>query len=133
MNLEQSTIDGIKDKQFDACPGETKLALVITGHQEDVAAKATFFNVNAYYGDNEPVAGRFRYSQLLDFNDSLIHDYGPIRLLRTFPPKKLIGNKEMDFVTQRMEALQNWMTELCSDEETCQDKKVLTFFNIKVE
>ena len=134
MSLDSSAIDAIREKQLDSAPGDTKLTLVITGHQEDPAAKATFFNVSASFtgsdGTEKTSEGRYRYSQLLDFNEQLIHDYGAIRLLRTFPPKKLIGNKEVDFVAQRMEALQNWMSELCADEETCQDKRLLAFFKL---
>ncbi|OHS94583.1 PX domain containing protein [Tritrichomonas foetus] len=138
MNLDASVIDAIKEKQLEGCPVDNKIALIITGHQEDAAAKATFFNTRCYLFDSNGAEqktseGRYRYSQLLDFNDSLIHDYGAIRLLRTFPPKKWVGNKEGDFVAQRMEALQNWLTELCLDEETAQDKKVLAFFNLNTE
>ncbi|OHT11901.1 PX domain containing protein [Tritrichomonas foetus] len=135
MNLDPSTIDSIKEKQLASCPVDNKIALIITGHQDDPAAKATFFNFRCYLHDSTGAEqkcseNRYRYSQLLDFNESLIHDYGAIRLLRTFPPKKFIGNKETDFVTQRMEALQNWLNELCEDEETAQDKKLLAFFNL---
>ena len=69
-----------------------------------------------------------RYSILLDFNENLIHDYGAIHILRMFSPKKWVGNKQGDFVQQRMEAIQKWMTELVEDEELCDDPKLRSFF-----
>ena len=135
MNLDPATIDAIKEKQLASCPVENKIALIITGNQEDAAAKATFYNFRCYLQDSNGSEikcseDRYRYSQLLEFNEQLMHDYGAIRLLRLFPPKKWIGNKEGDFVTQRQEAIQNWLNELCEDEETAQDPKILKFFKL---
>ena len=135
MNLDSATVDAIKERQLSQCPVENKIALVITGHQEDAAAKATFYNFRCYLFDSNGTEQkcseeRYRYSQLLDFNEKLIHDYGAIRLLRLFPPKKWIGNKEGDFVTQRREAIQNWLTEICQDEELAQEPQVLKYFKL---
>ena len=135
MNLDQQTVNSMIEAQLASAEGQEKITLVITGHQDDAAAKATFFNIQAKkYDTNGSVVKtseeRYRYSQLLEFNDSLILDYGNIRILRLFPPKKWVGNKAMDFVTQRQEALQKWLDELVEDEETSSDPKVLKFFKL---
>lgn len=135
MNLDSATINSIVEQQLAKCEVSEKITLVITGHQDDAAAKATFFNIHAKkYDENGTVIkeseGRFRYSQLLEFNDLLIYNYGNIRMLRVFPPKKWVGNKAMDFVTQRQEQLQKWLNELVEESETCTDQRVLKFFNL---
>ncbi|KAH0787681.1 PX domain containing protein [Histomonas meleagridis] len=136
MNLDQQTVNSMIEAQLASCEGQEKITLIITGHQDDAAAaKATFFNIQAKkYDTNGSVVKtseeRYRYSQLLDFNESLILDYGNIRILRLFPPKKWVGNKSTDFVTQRQEALQKWLNELVEDEETSSDPKILRFFKL---
>jgi hypothetical protein len=134
MNLDSTEVAELKAKQFEQCPAEQKVSIIITGFQEDARAKATFFNIEAARltadGSERKADGRFRYSQLLEFNESLIQDYGAIRILRLFPPKKFVGNKEGSFVQQRKDALQTWLNELVADEETCADPKLLTFFQI---
>jgi hypothetical protein len=67
---------------------------------------------------------------LLEFNDTLIHDYGNIRILRLFPPKKWVGNREGNFVQQRLDAIQKWLNELIEDEELCDDPKFRNFFGV---
>ena len=135
MSLNAETINSITVAQLAACKGQEKITLVITGHQDDAAEKATFFNVQAKKYDTsgavvKTAEGRFRYSQLFDFNERLIFNYGNIRMLRVFPPKKWVGNKAMDFIAQRQEVLQKWLNELVEDEETCADPIILKFFNL---
>jgi hypothetical protein len=134
-NLDSTQVDELRAKQLESCPAELKLSLIITGFQEDAAAKATFFTVEGQVdkddGTKTTSEGRYRYSQLLELNETLINEkYGAIRLLRLFPPKKFIGNKEGDFVTQRRDALQVWLNELVSDEETCADPRILEYFKL---
>lgn len=53
-----------------------------------------------------------RYSQLFEF-DSLIRPlYKDNRYLQPFPPKKMFGNKSKEFLEQRAEALQRYLTNL---------------------
>ena len=135
MSVSPEVQQQIKEKQLAACPSPNKLTIVITGHRDDAATKATFFNftsslLNAEGGSEKIAESSYRYSQLLEFNEKLIHNYGAIRLLRTFPPKKYVGNKEGDFVVMRRDAIQNWATELCSDEELCEDPDVLRQFKL---
>jgi hypothetical protein len=129
-NLDSAQVEELRAKQLESCPAELKISLIITGFQEDAAAKATFFTVEGQLdkddGTKTTSEGRYRYSQLLEFNEK----YGAIRLLRLFPPKKFIGNKEGDFVTQRRDALQLWLNELVSDEETCADRRIREFFKL---
>jgi hypothetical protein len=137
-NLDSTQVEELRAKQLESCPAALKISLIITGFQEDAAAKATFFTVEAQLDkeDGAKVTSetRHRYSQLLEFNEKLINEkYGAIRILRLFPPKKFIGNKEGDFVTQRKDALQLWLNELVSDEETCADPRVREFFQLTVE
>jgi hypothetical protein len=73
---------------------------------------------------------RYRYSVLLEFNDALIHDYGAIRILRLFPPKKWVGNRQGNFVQQRQDAIQAWLNEIIADQELCDDAKVRAFFKV---
>jgi hypothetical protein len=134
-NLDSTQVEELRAKQLESCPAQLKISLIITGFQEDAAAKATFFTIEGQLdkddGTKTTTEGRFRYSQLLEFNEKLINEkYGAIRLLRLFPPKKFIGNKEGDFVTQRRDALQAWLSELVSDEETCADPKIHQFFKL---
>jgi len=133
MTTDPSVQQQIKERHLNTCPSESKIALVITGHHDDVAAKATFFDIHCVKveGGNEISCDvSFRYSQLLEFNDKLIYNYGNIRLLREFPPKKYVGNKESDFVKLRQDGLQNWLTELVTDEEICEDPLVRSFFKL---
>lgn len=134
MNLEEAQIQEIKEKQLNSCPSNHKISVVLTGYQDDPVAKATFFNAKCIHvdesGTEHVTDERYRYSQLLEFNERLEQDYGQIRLLRLFPPKKWVGNKEGNFVQQRMEAIQEWLNELVADEETCEDKHVLQFFKL---
>jgi hypothetical protein len=123
--------DALKAKQLESCPSESKIALVITGTVDD--GKATFYITQCTVvanGVETSKENRFRYSQLLDFNDTLIHDYGNIRILRLFPPKKWVGNREGNFVQQRLDAIQKWLSEIIEDEELCDDPKLRTFFGV---
>jgi hypothetical protein len=127
-----STAD-LKTKQLESCPSESKISIIITGTADDPVAKATFYNTQCTVvnnGSESTSENRYRYSQLLEFNDSLIHDYGAIRILRLFPPKKWVGNREGNFVQQRQEAIQTWLNELIADEELCDDTKIREFFKI---
>ena len=124
----------LKDKQLQNCKSKSKIAIVILNYADDPVAKATFYNTQCTRvdasGQEHVTENRYRYSQLLEFNEQLMHDYGAIRLLRLFPPKKWVGNRQGDFVQQRMEAIQAWMTELVEDEELCDDPKVRSFFKL---
>ena len=133
MSVDPQVQQEIKDKQLAACPSDSKITIVITGHRDDAATKATFFNFRSTInegGSEKTAESSYRYSQLLEFNEQLIHNYGAIRLLRTFPPKKFVGNKEGDFIVMRRDAIQNWCTELVSDEEVCEDPLVRKFFKL---
>jgi hypothetical protein len=134
MILDSSDITALKEKHFGICPAQNKLSLVITGSQEDAAAKATFYTVEATLkadgGEEKKAEQRYRYSQLFDFNEVLIHEYGAIRIFRNFPPKKLIGNKAGDFVAQRRDGLQTWLSEIVEDEELSEAPIILKFFKL---
>ncbi|EAX95874.1 PX domain containing protein [Trichomonas vaginalis G3] len=133
MSVEASVQNEIKEKQLAGCPSENKLSIVITGHRDDATTKATFYNFVAtriVNGVEKSSQTSYRYSQLLEFNEKLIYNYGAIRLLRVFPPKKFVGNRDGDFVVLRRDAIQEWATELCLDEEVCEDKDVLEFFKL---
>lgn len=133
MSVDPSVQNEIKEKQISGCPSENKISIVITGHRDDAASKATFYDFTATRVENgaeKTAQTSYRYSQLLEFNEKLIYNYGAIRLLRVFPPKKFVGNREGDFIVLRRDAIQEWATELCLDEETCEDKLVLQFFKL---
>jgi hypothetical protein len=49
---------------------------------------------------------RFRPSPLPEFNDGLAHDYGNTRILRLFPPRKCVGNREGTFIQQGLIAIE---------------------------
>jgi hypothetical protein len=121
----------LKAKQLESCPSESKISLVITSTVDD--GKATFYITQCTIvvnGVESTKENRFRYSQLLEFNEALTKDYGAIRILRLFPPKKWVGNREGNFVQQRLDAIQLWMNELIEDEELCDDQKVRNFFGV---
>ena len=131
MSVEASVQAEIKEKQLAACPSENKITIVITGHHEDAVQKATVFDFVSTINENgteKTATTKYRYSRLLTFNEELIKKYGNIRLLRVFPPKKFVGNKEGDFVVMRRDAIQAWATELVTDEEVCEDPDVRKFF-----
>jgi hypothetical protein len=68
---------------------------------------------------------------LLDFNEKLINgEYGAIRISRLLPPKKFIGRKVGDFVTQRTHALQVSLNAIVADEETYADPIIHRFFKL---
>jgi hypothetical protein len=134
-SLDSSQVEGLRAQQRESCRAARNISLIITSFQEDAAAKATFFTIEAMLdlddGTQMKTEGRFRYSQLFDFNEKLINEkYGLIRMLRVFPPKKFIGNKAGDFVAQRRDGLQAWLDELVADEEAAADPLILTFFNL---
>jgi hypothetical protein len=121
----------LKAKQLESCPSESKISLVITSTVDD--GKATFYVTQCTVvanGLESTKENRFRYSQLLEFNEGLMKNYGAIRIFRLFPPKKWVGNREGNFVQQRLEPIQLWMNELIEDEELCDDQKVRTFFGV---
>lgn len=122
----------LREKQLANCKSQSKIALVITNFADDPATKATFYTTQCTRvdenGQEHIEENKYRYSQLLEFNEVLIQNYGAIRLLRVFPPKKWVGNREGNFVQQRMEKIQEWMTELVEDEEICDDQKLREFF-----
>jgi hypothetical protein len=133
MSVDPSVQAEIKEKQLAACPSENKITIVIKSHHDDVATKATFFDFVCTInqgGSEKTSETSYRYSQLLEFNEKLIYNYGNIRLLRTFPPKKFVGNKEGDFIVMRRDAIQEWATELVSDEEICEEPLLLSFFKL---
>lgn len=135
MNLDEAAISEMKSRQLSECPSQSKIALIITGYQNDPAQKAVVYNTQCIRIDasgSEVVnEQRFRYSQLLEFNEKLIYNYGTIRLLRNFPPKK-IQNKDPKVLQVRMDSLQQWMLELVIDEEICDDPLVREFFHVAV-
>jgi hypothetical protein len=125
--------EDLKVRQLDSCPSDSKIAIVITGALDDPVTKATFYLTKCTVlidGSEQTSENRYRYSQLLDFNDSLIHDYGAIRILRLFPPKKWVGNREGNFVQQRQDAIQTWLNELIADDELCDDLRFRDFFKV---
>jgi hypothetical protein len=134
MILDSADFAALKEKHFNICPSENKLSLIITGCHEDAAAKATLYTVAGTLrdpsGQEKNIEARYRYSQLYDFNETLIHEYGAIRILRYFPPKKLIGNKAGDFVAQRRDGLQTWMSEIVEVVELCEAPIILKFFTL---
>lgn len=129
------TMSEIREGQLSSCVGSPKIALVIQNSVEDPVAKATFYVTQVTQVEEDGVEHvseqRYRYSQLLAFNEMLKLEYGEIRIMRLFPPKKWVGNKEGDFVETRQSAIQNWMTALVKDEETCHDPRVREFFQIR--
>lgn len=128
------TTSELKERQLATCKSQSKIAIVILNYADDPVAKATFYNTQCTRvdanGQEHVTENRYRYSQLLEFNEQLMHDYGAIRLLRLFPPKKWVGNREGNFVEQRMAQIQKWMTEIVQDEELCDDPKVRNFFKL---
>jgi len=53
-----------------------------------------------------------RYSELRDFDEQIRPLYRENRFLKPFPPKKLWGNKRKEFLDQRAEQLQDYLTNL---------------------
>jgi hypothetical protein len=126
--------EDLKAKQLESCPSKFKVSIVITSTVDDPASKATFYvtqcTVVDASGNEQSSEQRYRYSALLEFNDGLLHDYGAIRVLRLFPPKKFVGNKEGNFVQQRKDAIQQWMSEIVADEELIEDPKIRNYFKV---
>jgi hypothetical protein len=60
----------------------------------------------------------------------LIRHPGPIRILRLFPPKKWVGNREGNITQQRLHAIRNWISEPIEDDGLCDDPKIRTFFHL---
>jgi hypothetical protein len=128
--------EDLKAKQLESCPSRSKISIVITSTVDDPATKATFYATQCTIvdssGNEQSNEQRYRYSSLLEFNDTLIHDYGAIRILRLFPPKKFVGNKEGNFIQQRKDAIQSWLNEIIADEELVDDPKIRKFFKVEV-
>jgi hypothetical protein len=61
-NLDATQVEELRAKQLEHCPAALENSLIITGFQEDAAAKATFFTVES--------EGRDGYSQLLELTKS---------------------------------------------------------------
>jgi sorting nexin-25 len=126
----------LKAKQIESCPSKSKVALVISSVVDDPVSKATHYVVQSTVvdpdGNERTVEQAYRYSVLLDFNETLIHAYGLIRILKLFPPKKLVGNHDGNFVQQRKDAIQKWMSEIIADEELVDDPKIRAFFQVQL-
>lgn len=55
---------------------------------------------------------RKRYSAIQQFDDTVRPLFKESRFLLPFPPKKMFGNKNREFLNQRAEALQKYLTNL---------------------
>ncbi|OHT05660.1 PX domain containing protein [Tritrichomonas foetus] len=55
---------------------------------------------------------RKRYSALQQFDEMIRPLFRESRFLQEFPPKKLFGNKNKDFLDQRADSLQKYLTNL---------------------
>lgn len=128
--VDTSVQDDARTKQMDRCPEDQKVALVITGHFERDGA--TFYNFTSYSFDGTKNETSYRYSQLYDFNQSLIRRYGNIRMLREFPPKKL-NKKDEQIVSARLDSLQIWCTELIWEPDTREDDQLQQFFKLRIK
>ena len=53
-----------------------------------------------------------RYSTLLEFDQQIRPLYKTNRFLQQFPPKKLFGNKDKEFLDERADMLQKYLTNL---------------------
>ena len=53
-----------------------------------------------------------RYSDLKQFDDQIRPLFNDNRFLKLFPPKKFFGNKSKEFLDQRAEQLQDYLTNL---------------------
>jgi hypothetical protein len=129
--LAASTDDFLKNKQLESCPSQSPMSLIIVGCQERNVP--TYYTIEANVVRNGATftrRDRFRYSQLLELNEALIREWGAIRVLRLFPPKKVVGNREGNFVKQRQSGIQNWLNELNAEEEICDEPALREFFGL---
>ena len=134
MNLEESTIKEIQQKQIESCPSSSKISIVCSGYSEDPNVKSTFYDFicTSYTNGNETTIQKKNcYKELHDFNRQLKNDYGSIRMLKTFPNKHL-GKKDDQHIQARMKDLQNWLNELVSDAEACEDPVIREYFGLPV-
>jgi hypothetical protein len=129
--LGSITDDQLRNKQLESCPSESPISLIIIGCQEK--------HVPTYYSFECTVVKngvtyirrvRYRYSQLLELNEALMQEWGAIRVLRLFPPKKVVGNREGTFVKQRRAAIQTWLNEIIAEEEICDELVLRGFFGL---
>jgi hypothetical protein len=132
--MGEVTLADLKAWHLQSCPSDSKISLIITCTIDDPISKATFYLTECTVVNNgipATIENRFRYSQLLEFNESLIKYYGAMRILRLFPPKKWVGNRQGELVKQRQEAIQIWLNEIIADEELCDDPVIRDFFKVQ--
>ena len=74
-----------------------------------------------------------RYSELEEFDKNVRKYFKDQRLLEPFPPKKVFGNTEKEFIEQRLAALQAYLTQLFKVPGICIFPPFLSIFELDVE
>lgn len=95
--------------------------------------KATFYTIEVGIQKDSVVCTHTvqkRYSALQEFDAQIRPTFSESRYLRQFPPKKLFGNTETEFVEKRAEKLQDYLANLVRVAGLCETQVFRRFFGI---
>ncbi|OHT05216.1 PX domain containing protein [Tritrichomonas foetus] len=72
-----------------------------------------------------------RYSSLYKFHRDLINDMPDIQCLKLFPPKKVFGNRDVNFIRQRLYHLQKYFSKISSLRNISKKEAFRQYFNFE--
>ncbi|EAY10074.1 PX domain containing protein [Trichomonas vaginalis G3] len=99
----------------------------------DPQFKAVFYNIEVGIQKDSMVCVHTiskRYSALQEFDSQIRPKFSESRYLHPFPPKKLFGNTENEFLEKRSEELQNYLGNLVRVAGLCETQVFRRFFGI---
>lgn len=92
-----------------------RMYLYIEKYQFDPVVNAVVYDIEVGVQRKETIfvhTVRRRYSALQQFDDQIRSLFRDSRFLMAFPPKKIFGNKSEEFLRERADQLQNYLTNL---------------------
>jgi hypothetical protein len=115
MDVPVASLARKKMEQLQSSTVIPRMYLFIEKYDMDEAAKAVFYDIEVgiQRGSNVHVTHvRRRYSTLEQFDEQIRPLYKESRFLMAFPPKKTFGNTDPEFLKDRADKLQKYLTNL---------------------
>ena len=114
-----------------------KMYAFIKGYETDPATQAIKYQIEVgVKSSSEKVNIKTiskRYSELEELDKNVRKYFKGQKILETFPPKKVFGNTDKEFLIQRKTALQTYITQLLKVPGICIFPFFLSVFELDVE
>ena len=85
----------------------------IEGHHFNRSLNAIFYDIQVGIQKNQDVICSMimlRYSELEQFQKTLVNSFPDLEILKKFPPKRWLNNTSENFILEREKGLQNFLT-----------------------